>query len=63
MFSKTFTAASDAISTFLAIDTVPASKRSGPQFLRVFANGNHASGSATLTLVLVKAGAVVWSVV
>lgn len=61
MFTKTFTTASSDIATFLTIDAVPASKRSGPQFMRVFANGNHASGSATLTLVLVKANAVVWS--
>jgi hypothetical protein len=61
MLSKTFTSASSALSTFLVIDDVPASKRGGPQFCRVFANGNHASGSATLTLALVNAGVVVWS--
>ena len=56
-----FTAASSSLADYQILDALPNSKPGGNDFARFFANGNHASGTATLELVLVKKGVVVAS--
>ena len=57
-YTKTFTAASSAVANYLDLGELPVGNAPtgnpaiGAQVLRVWATGNHASGTATLQLVL-----------